>query len=835
MQQTNSKIRVSVITPFHNVDPEVFASTAQSLLAAAEDDWEWIVVLHNTNNITASEVRRLVGNDRLLSVYEKRDDRHTPSSPRNLGLKMARGTYVYFLDADDLIEPGFIPETISRMEKDGADIGIGRVKIVHCREGVMRVPLPLLFPYEEGGYTVGNDPEERGKLLFGAPMMLGSKVIRRALITDNGIQFDEEISLTEDVIFMLKCCVKAQLIRVYKDLTAYRYVQRDGSLLQNMIFQDDSDEEIYLKPLRKIVSLCMTYGFSPGLYLWGMFGLFGSIFQNEAIGKEKRTHLMEGIQEYLPLLSKKPPEGIGKSEKDIMMKMQYEELMCDVFSQCDGETFRKYFLGNVFKTPEKTAVEWRDSKTGAIRSLSYWELAKKATALAAYLYEEGCAGQTVAIAADKSAEWIFACVACFTYGITFVPIDQTCGSSEIIHRVSFCQAYLLFTDSAHCLRDACPSGVKEICLEDMKRLIAKGEEHIARGTAFSAHDLSRKETDRSLMIFTSGTGGKTKCAVLLEKNLTPERFLWTGIGLDRYPCLSLLPFCHVAGIKDIIGALITGTSIFVGSDIRYLIDDYLYVQPVCVTLVPLQAKFYAKLLEGKSAEQARDILGSRIKVLRLVGAPVSESLRELYAQWDIEIHSNYGLSETCGTLSCSYRRNGKIYSKPGSVGRVIDGVDVKIDKPDANGNGEILVKGQIVFDGYLNDAEETAAVFSGEWLKTGDIGHMDEDRCLYIRGRKKNIIVLSNGENIVPEELERKIAEFPYVKECLVFEEGGMLCVRVVLDPGENFECRRATVEDALRNLNKELPFFMRLEKTEITDVPLLKTASGKIIRGKNA
>ena len=231
MQQTSRKIKVSVITPFHNVDPEVFRLTAQSLLAAAGDDWEWIVVLHNTDNITPSEIRRLVGNNRLLSVYEKRDDRHTPSSPRNHGLKKAQGTYVYFLDADDVIEPDFIPETIRRMERDRADIGIGRVKTVHCREDVMRVPLPLLFPYEEGGYTVKNDPEERGKLLYGAPMMLGSKVIRRALITDNGIGFDEEIALTEDVIFMLECCQKARCIRVYKDLAAYRSVQREGSLL----------------------------------------------------------------------------------------------------------------------------------------------------------------------------------------------------------------------------------------------------------------------------------------------------------------------------------------------------------------------------------------------------------------------------------------------------------------------------------------------------------------------------------------------------------------------------------------------------------------------------
>lgn len=827
--------RVSVITPFHNIDPEIFRKTAQSLLAAANDDWEWIVVLHNTDNVTEAEIRSLVGNDRLLSVYEKKDNRHTPSSPRNLGLLKAKGEYIYFLDGDDLLDPDFISEAIRRMETDGADIGIGRVKIVHQDNQVMHVPLPLAFPFEEGGYTVNNDKEERGNLLYGAPMMLGSKLIRRSLIMDNAICFDEEIVLTEDVIFMLECCTKADKIRIYKDLVAYSYIQREGSLLQNMIMRDDSSEEVYLKPLRRIVSLCIENNFSPGAYLWNMFGLYGSIYQNERIDKEKRTRLMAGIQAYIPLLAKQPPEGIGQPGDEEKLISNYEEILNIAFSHCDEETFRKYFLRNVFKQPDHTCVEWRGQDNDTILSISYQEMAYKAAALAAALYEEDLAECTVAAAGEKSINWLILCVACFSFGISFLPIDQTYGSVEVAGRVGFSKAAAVFTDSDHRLKEVCHKDVREYFLEDIDELIARGEKRILNGDAFSEHDFRIYENDPALLLFTSGTGGRTKCAVLLEKNLTPERYLWTPIGMDRYPCLSMLPFCHIAGIKDVIGSLITGTSVFIGSGIRNLIADFLYVQPVCVTMVPVQAKFFAKLLEGSTAARAREILGNRIKMLRLVGAPVSDSIRDEFAQWDIEIHSNYGLSEACGTVSCSYMKDGKLYSKPGSVGHVIEGVDVKINNPDENGDGEILLCGQIVFAGYLNDQEATDKILSDGWLKTGDIGHMDEDRYLFIRGRKKNIILLSSGENIIPEEIEREIADIPYVRECIVYENDNILCARIVTEQEGNFELMKTEIEKGVNELNKRLPAAMCLQKVEISEIPLPRTISGKIKRNINA
>lgn len=826
-----NKIKVSVITPFHNIAPAVFKRTAASLYAAASDDWEWIIVMHNTDQITRDELLALIGNDPRAVVCEKRDRYHTPSSPRNFGLQKARGEYVYFLDGDDRLEPDFVAEASRRMEADGADIGIGRVRTEHQNEDVMMVPLPLLFPFEEGGYTVRNDPDERGNLLYGAPMMLGSKLIRRDLIERNHITFDEEITLTEDVIFMLECGIHAEKIRVYKDLTAYRYIQSSGSLLQGLISADDASEEVYLTPLRRIMSLCLTNGFSPGAYLWNMFGLFSSIYANRAIDEDKRKRLMAGIQQYLPYLSKTPPEGIGKPSEEKVRDGIFENILLDAFGQSEKETFRKYFLRQVFAEPDRTALEWRDHRTERYERFTYRELAERAIALGAALTDEEPEIKSIALVGDKSIAWVLACVTCLVFGMTVIPVDQTLDREELARRVDFCGAAAVFTDEKHRLRRDCPDGCRELALEQVPSLIERGRTTAARSDAFRGKSWRIRENDRAVMLFSSGTGGKTKCAVLSEKSLTPERYLWTGSGMDRYPCLSMLPFSHVAGFKDLIGALITGTSLLIGSGFRHLIDDFRQAEPNCVTMVPAQAAFLNRLLEGKDAREARLILGRNIRVLRLIGAPSSDTLREDFKRLGIDIQSNYGLTEACGTVSASYLKDGEIYVRPGSLGRIIPETEVRIDNPDASGNGEILVAGPIVFSGYLNDMEETGKMLENGWLKTGDIGRLDEENNLYIIGRKKNIILLSNGENVIPEEVEKEIVRIPEVRECIVYGADDLLCARIVLDPGKDFDERKARGSEALSSLWSRLPFAMRPQKIEWTDEPLPRTSSGKIRR----
>ena len=823
--------RISLITPFHNIDPAVFQKTAASVSRTAEKDWEWIVILHNTDQITEKELRALVGRDDLLRVYEKKDDRHTPSAPRNLGLQMASGEFIYFLDGDDCLEPGFISETARRMERDEADIGIGRVRVKQNGSQIMRVPLPLLFPYQENGYTVGQDPEERGNLLYGAPMMLGSKLIRRDLIWKNGIRFDEEITLTEDVIFMLECCIHAEKIRIYKDLTAYTYIQSEGSLLQRMIFRDDAGAELYLTPLRRIVSLCLANHFSPGAYLWNMFALFGSLNANPEIEEGKRKRLMTEIQKYLPLLSRKPPEGIGNDPNKDLAAEKTEELLEKKLENSQEETFARYFLRHVFLTPDQLAVQWRDAAGGEIRALSYRTLAETTAGIASALTGQGLAGKPVALAGSKSIQWFLICVTCLTWGFPVVPLDENLEKTELAARVRTSGAGVLFTDQKCRLEELCPDGVAEMSLDETENLAARGKKLLDDESVFASAAAGCLETDRALLLFTSGTEGGTKCAVLCQRTLPPEKYLWLGIEMDKYTCLSLLPFSHVAGFKDIVGALITGTCIFLSTGLKNFFRDFLYVQPVSVTMVPIQAKFIASVLEGKTASDVANVLGGNIRMLRLVGAPVGPETKNKFEDLGIRIHSNYGLTEACGTVSCSFMEAGEISSRPGSSGRVIPGVEVKIDHPDDFGNGEILLKGPIVFDGYLNAPAETEAAFRDGWLCTGDLGHVDPDRSLYLIGRAKNVIVLSGGEKIIPEELENRISALPYVRECIVYGEEDTVAAHIVLEPGGDMDQRRAAAEQAFSLLRSSLPYIQRPQKVTFAYEPLPRTDSGKIKR----
>lgn len=295
-----SEVVLSIITPFHNVDMELFERTERSVLSALLPDWEWIIVLHNTTTIAPEAMRARFREHPNVRIIEKHDRVSNPCSPRNTGLENAAGKYVYFLDDDDEANGAFLLEAVNKMEKEGIDVVIGRAESQADTEEVFVVPLPLDFPAEEAGYMVPRDADSMGRLLYGAPIMLACKVIRRDLIAENGIRFDEDILLTEDVLFSLECFLKAKTICVLGNTTAYTYVQHGDSLLQSMMSKKGFTAEDYLKPVRKIVSLALQNHVSPGGYIWSMLGMFGAVAGNADIEEDKKKLLMTQIQQYIP-------------------------------------------------------------------------------------------------------------------------------------------------------------------------------------------------------------------------------------------------------------------------------------------------------------------------------------------------------------------------------------------------------------------------------------------------------------------------------------------------------------------------------------------------------
>ncbi len=192
----------------------------------------------------------------------------------------------------------------------------------------------------------------------------------------------------------------------------------------------------------------------------------------------------------------------------------------------------------------------------------------------------------------------------------------------------------------------------------------------------------------------------------------------------------------------------------------------------------------------------------------------------------IEIYNGYGMTECSPAITCN--RPGK--SKFGSVGVPLDCCEIKIHNPDEDGVGEIYVRGDNVTVGYYGDPEATAAAFDGEWFKTGDHGRIDEDGFLFMVGRKKNLICLSNGKNVSPEELEDKLSRIEYVSEVLVFEEKGQICAELFLNE-EDYPDAKARIKGDIDEFNRNMPLFKNIARFEIRDTEFPKTTTLKIVR----
>lgn len=154
----------------------------------------------------------------------------------------------------------------------------------------------------------------------------------------------------------------------------------------------------------------------------------------------------------------------------------------------------------------------------------------------------------------------------------------------------------------------------------------------------------------------------------------------------------------------------------------------------------------------------------------------------------------------------------------------------KIHNPDDEGVGEIYVKGTNVMLGYYNEPEATAVAFDGEWFKTGDYGYIDSEGFLFIRGREKNLIILSNGKNVSPEELEDKLSRIEYVKEVLVYEENGFITAEMFLNE-EDFPDARQRIKGDIDEFNRKMPLFKNIGKYKIRDDEFPKTTTLKIVR----
>ena len=225
----------------------------------------------------------------------------------------------------------------------------------------------------------------------------------------------------------------------------------------------------------------------------------------------------------------------------------------------------------------------------------------------------------------------------------------------------------------------------------------------------------------------------------------------------------------------------------------------------------------------KSYAAIHKVFGGNLQYIICGGAALDPMYVKEFRTWGIEILNGYGTTE-CSPVTAVNR---PFFHRDGSVGQLVPGMEVKVSE-----EGEILFKGENVMKGYYKDEEATAAAIQDGWYHTGDLGYVDNDGFIILTGRKKNLIILSNGENLSPEELEENIARDPQVREVLVYDEDGKIVAEIY--PEEDYFDNTEYFEALKEKINNKRPMFKRIAVVKLRKEEFIKNASMKIVRYLN-
>ncbi len=342
-----------------------------------------------------------------------------------------------------------------------------------------------------------------------------------------------------------------------------------------------------------------------------------------------------------------------------------------------------------------------------------------------------------------------------------------------------------------------------------------------------------KETDPACIVLTGGTTGKSKGAVLSHKAIMTGTLNGTygikEVFNDVY--YSIMPLTHVFGlIRNLLTALFTGSTIYFSLDKRTMFKEIKEVKPTILIVVPALAEIFLNLTK----QFGLGFLGGNLRTIICGGASVPPYLVEEFPKFGVTLLPGYGLTETANLVS----GNPEGLNNPTSVGFLYPNQEIKIV------NDELWLKGDNLLDSYYNEPEENKTAFEDGWFKTGDLVRIDENGFLYITGRIKDIIVLSNGENVSPAYIEDKVNSLDVIQDSLVTLETNefgaeILQVEVILRPAVigplGINDVQTYVEDLIKELNKTLFDYEQIQKVVIRTEDFKRSPSMKIIRPRKA
>ena len=476
--------------------------------------------------------------------------------------------------------------------------------------------------------------------------------------------------------------------------------------------------------------------------------------------------------------------------------------------------------------------------------------------LGTFIINKGLNKANIGIIGENTGEWCIAFFSIINSGNTVVPLDRNLKKEEIIELIERCSCKAIFySQKDKKIIEDLKKDIQCYPLSDIYKYREEGRKSIAEGDD-SYDRLIIDKDDLATIVFTSGTSGAMKGVMLSHYNLMSDAVSCCKHVVEHDTQI-FLPLHHTfAWAGAMFAVILCGGTAHFSSNMRRLLKDLQDNHPQNLSAVPMMvemmyngiwasarknnqerklkfalklSRFLMKLGIDKRREifkEIHDNFGGNLEVIICGGATLDKKIEKDLYDLGIHVLVGYGITECSPVVAVNRPHDYRF----GSVGKILPCNKVKIKDPDKDGIGEILVSGTNVMKGYYKDPESTAEVFEGEWFKTGDYGKIDKDGFLYITGRKKNLIILSNGENVSPEGIEIELMRLPYVKEVVVYEENGDIVGEFYLDE-ENYSEARTMLNNDVEFYNRSVQYYRKLGRIKIRNIPFEKTTTMKIKR----
>lgn len=541
------------------------------------------------------------------------------------------------------------------------------------------------------------------------------------------------------------------------------------------------------------------------------------------------------------------------------------------------ESLRELLCESEKKFGDRPAFVLKD-EDGQLKNITYSKLKKDAESLGtALIYELGLKGKKTAIMGENSYFWCLSYLALAGGVGTTVPLDKELTVQETENIISFAEIDAVICDgkSAEKLIAVKYTSGRDfiiICTENIKGtvffedLLRKGKILIAQGKRdyFSA-EIDGEKT--AVLLFTSGTTGMAKGVMLSHRNLISDLVCVSErIKISEEDrTLSVLPLHHTYEAISFLMVIYSGGSVAFSESLRTLKEDFSFYRPTAFVAVPLllekihkrimsaiekqgkrkKVQFFSVISSAVGEDKRKKIFsdvhaffGGRLNKIVVGAAALQKEVAEDFIMFGIPVIIGYGLTECSPIVICNSIEN----LTPDSIGKPLDGVEVKIENPDEKGIGELCVKGPMVMRGYYKNKVATDEVLRDGFLHTGDLGYRDRNGNYHITGRKKNVIVTKNGKNIYPEEIEYYLLRNSVIADVMVYsEDDSILSAQIIPDTAEierkmkktgltETEIHRAVIE-AVRSTNRKLPSYKSVKKVTLRSKDFIRTSTKKIKR----